>query len=96
MRATLYAVALFLTFAGEASAACTPEMIANLRARGASPALIAKICGSYAPASAPTRSLDPAPSSTCTTSLGVCSYNGGANEPCTCTGPLGKASGVSH
>jgi hypothetical protein len=91
MRAVICGFALAALLCGEAAAACTPEMLASLRARGASPALIARICGSYSPASGS------APQSTiCKTDLGVCVHSGPANEACTCPSPTGKTSGVSR
>jgi hypothetical protein len=94
MRTTIFSIGLLFLICGEAGAACTGEMVRSLRARGASPALIAKICGSYTTSSAPAQPAEQ--SSLCVTTLGVCLHKGPAGEDCNCAGPIGQATGVSH
>jgi hypothetical protein len=87
------ASALFFLLAAslDARAVCTPQMVAELQMRGASPPLVAQICGAPGPAFGPM----PA-SSVCATNLGVCPYRGPMNMPCTCFGPMGAVPGVAR
>ncbi len=88
-----YIIGIWLLSALTATAAeCTPDMVANLRARGASAELISRLC--------PTGSAGGqrgAPQSTvCVTSVGVCAYAGTIGDRCTCPGPTGMISGTAR
>ncbi|MGN6570928.1 MAG: hypothetical protein ACTHLO_05895 [Pseudolabrys sp.] len=72
-----------------AQAACTPQIIADMQARGAAPQFIAQMCGTTTGAPA-------AGATVCATSVGVCPFRGAVNVPCTCAGPTGSFQGVSR
>jgi hypothetical protein len=86
-----FAIWLALTSLGYA--ACTPQTVAGLEARGVSAQLIAKMCGGTTGAGA-----DPAVSTSnvCATNLGVCPYHGPVNSNCSCNGPAGPVRGIGR
>ena len=69
-------------------AACTPQTVAGLQARGASAQLIAKMCGEPGG--------DTTASNVCATNIGVCPYRGPINSNCTCNGPSGAVRGIGR
>jgi len=90
MRICLCAIGLWLCFNSAAGAACTPQMMADLRSRGASPQLIAKMCGGSDAVTQPNLA------TACATRVGVCSFSGPIGAPCTCTGPTGVYNGTAQ
>jgi hypothetical protein len=86
MARNLYVFASWLVLTAVADASCTPRVLADLQARGASAALIAQMCGS-----GPTQQ-----ASVCVTKFGVCPFKGGTNAACTCSGQLGTFPGTSR
>jgi hypothetical protein len=84
----LYAFAFWLVLSATAGAACTPQALADLQARGASAAMIAQMCGN-GPAGSQQASV-------CVTKFGVCPFKGGMNAACTCSGQLGAFPGTSR
>jgi hypothetical protein len=84
MARNLCIIAFWLALSAAANAVCTPEMIADLQKRGASPQLIAQMCGTQKGA---------APEAT---NFGVCAFHGPVNVACVCKGPMGTFSGTSR
>lgn len=87
MARNLVAAAIWLLLTAWAHAACTPQALADLRARGASAAMITQMCGGGSSASQAT---------VCVTQFGVCPFRGALNAACTCSGQLGTFSGTSR
>jgi len=81
-------VGIWFALTAAAHAACTPQMVADLQARGASPQLIAQMCSGGQPGFAP--------ASVCVTNFGVCPFRGPINVACSCVGQLGTFPGVSR
>lgn len=87
MARNLCIIAFWLALSAAANAVCTPAMIADLQRRGASPQLIAQMCG--VPGAAPVATV-------CMTNFGVCAFRGPVNVQCVCVGPTGTYPGVSR
>jgi len=96
MRLCYAAFCLWLISAFAAMAAeCTPDTMANLRARGASAELISRLC----PSTSTSSSDSPhgvSQSTVCFTSVGVCAYAGAIGSHCTCPSPTGTISGTAR
>jgi hypothetical protein len=83
------AVIFWAALSSVAHAFCTPQMVADLQMRGASPMFIAQMCGGVVGGTVPI-------STVCVTNVGVCPYRGPVNAPCQCVGQMGVFSGISR
>jgi hypothetical protein len=88
MARNLITAAIGLLLTASAHAACSPQALADLRARGASAAMITQMCGG---ASGATQQ-----ATVCVTQFGVCPFRGVPAVACTCSGQLGTFSGTSR
>lgn len=88
MRRVLVVVALLVVDVGVAGGqACTPQMLQQLQQRGASPQVIASVCGSGAAGGA----------TLCVTQYGSCPVRGVAvNAPCSCASQFGTVQGTAR
>jgi hypothetical protein len=88
MRRVLVVVAMLALGAGVAHGqGCTPEVLQQLRQRGASPQVIANVCGSGATGGA----------TLCVTRYGSCPVRGVAvNTPCSCPSQFGTVQGTAR
>jgi hypothetical protein len=82
----LFVVVFSLLSGGAVDAACTPEMVQQLRQRGVDDQDIQNVCASTSERTSGT---------VCVTRVGSCPFRGAANIPCTCGGPFGRVSGTS-
>ena len=88
MRRVLVVVAMLALGAGAAHGqGCTPQVLQQLQQRGASPQVIASICGSGAASGA----------TLCVTQYGSCPLRGVAvNTPCSCPSQFGTVQGTAR